>query len=74
MTGLIWVFTGGRHNRFREFLLFTLVSSFSFSAGLVGGPQLIRWFGISTHLAQASFVASSAMVNFIVRKLFVFQR
>ena len=74
VTNAIWVFTGGRHNRVKEFLLFTLVSSISFSAGLAAGPQLIHWFGISTHLAQASFVATSALVNFTVRKLFVFQR
>jgi len=74
VTNAIWVFTGGRHHRVTEFVLFTLVSSVSFFAGLVAGPQLIRWFGISTHLAQASFVATSALVNFTVRKLFVFQR
>jgi putative flippase GtrA len=73
VTNAIWVFTGGRHGRLKEFVLFTFVSSISFAAGLVAGPQLIRWFGISTHLAQASFIASSALVNFIVRKFVVFQ-
>lgn len=74
ITNAIWVFSGGRHHRFKEFVLFTLVSSISFAAGLVAGPQLIRWFGISTHLAQASFIATSALVNFTVRKLFVFRK
>ena len=74
VSNALWVFTGGRHHRFKEFLLFSVVSAFSFGAGLVAGPQLIKWFGISTHLAQASFVVTAAMVNFVIRKFFVFKQ
>ena len=74
LSNALWVFTGGRHSRLKEFLLFNLVSALSFGAGLVAGPQLIRWFGISTHLAQCSFVASSALANFALRKLVIFRR
>lgn len=73
VTNAIWVFTGGRHSRLREFMIFTGVSAVSFSAGLLGGPQLIQWFGISTHLAQASLIVSSAAVNFLARKFIVFR-
>ena len=74
ISNALWVFTGGRHRRFKEFLLFNLVSAISFGAGLVAGPQLIKWFGVSTHLAQASFVATSAAVNFFIRKFFIFRK
>ena len=74
VSNALWVFTGGRHHRIKEFLLFNLVSAISFSFGLVAGPQLIKWFGVSTHLAQASFVVTSATVNFFIRKFFIFQK
>jgi putative flippase GtrA len=74
LTNVFWVFTGGRHDRLKEFFLFTFVSGLSFGSGLVAGPQLIQWFGISTHLAQASFVVASALVNFLARKFLVFKR
>jgi len=73
VTNAFWVFTGGRHHRVKEFLIFTLVNAISFAAGLVAGPQLIKWFGINTHLAQASFVVTSALVNFVIRKFLVFK-
>jgi putative flippase GtrA len=70
----LWVFTGGRHSRVKEFTLFTVVSLIAFVAGLLGGPWLIRYTGISHHLAQGGFVVTSALVNFVVRKFFVFAR
>lgn len=72
LTNVLWVFTTGRHNKTKEFFFFTIVSAVSFSVGLVAGPQLIKWFAVSTHLAEAGFVISSALVNFIIRKSFVF--
>ncbi len=74
LSNAFWVFTGGRHHRIKEFVYFGGVSLGSFGAGLLAGPQLIKWFGISTHLAQGSFVVTSVLVNFVLRKFFVFQR
>jgi putative flippase GtrA len=74
VTNALWVFTGGRHSRLTEFLLFQLVSGLSFGAGLLGGPQLIDWFGISTHLAQGGLIVSSAVFNFLLRKFLIFAR
>lgn len=73
VTNALWVFTGGRHSRFREFTYFTIISLVSFLAGLLGGPLLVRYFNMSEHLAQAGFVLTSALVNFVCRKFFVFQ-
>lgn len=69
---VFWVFTQGRHSRWKEFWLFTLVSAISFAAGLVGGPMLIGWFGVPSWVAQAGFVVTSALVNFVCRKFLVF--
>ncbi len=68
-----WVFTPGRHGRLAEFLLFTLVSSISFVAGIFAGPYLIYRYGISTWLAQGFMLIISALVNFVCRKFFVFK-
>ncbi len=69
-----WVFTQGRHHPVREFLLFTLISGCSFFAGLLGGPKLIGWFGVPSLVAQASFMITSALVNFVCRKFLVFAK
>lgn len=71
---VLWVFTPGRHSRWREFWLFTGVSALSFGAGLFGGPKLIGWFGVPSGVAQAGFIVTSALVNFVCRKFLVFSK
>jgi putative flippase GtrA len=73
ITNSIWVFTGGRHSRVKEFFYFTLISLISFAAGLVGGPLLVRFFGVPFSVSQAGFVVSATMVNFVCRKFLVFK-
>ncbi|NNE92056.1 MAG: GtrA family protein [Verrucomicrobiales bacterium] len=68
----LWVFTPGRHSKWKEFWLFTLISGISFGAGLFGGPELIGWFGIPSWAAQLGFVITSALVNFVCRKFLIF--
>ncbi len=67
-----WVFTGGRHHRVREFLYFTAISFVSFLAGVLGGPIFVR-FGLDPHYAQLGLIVTSALVNFVCRKFFVFK-
>ncbi len=69
-----WVFSPGRHSRTKEFLLFTGVAAIGNAAGIVGGPMLIKWFGIPTWMAQGTFVVTSFLVNFLCRKFLIFQR
>lgn len=73
VTNALWVFNGGRHSRWVEFLLFTGIALVSFLAGILGGPFLIKHFGISHHLAEGGFVITSALVNFLCRKFLVFK-
>ena len=73
-TNVLWVFQPARHHRIVEFLLFTGVAFLGFLAGLLGGPLLIRLFGISTHLAQIFFVVTSVAVNYLCRKFLIFKQ
>ena len=70
----MWVFEGGRHNRWLEFTYFTLISGFSTLVGLAAGPFLIKLFGISTGASQLSLLVTAVLVNYICRKLFIFKR
>jgi putative flippase GtrA len=72
-TNALWVFTGGRHSRRREFIYFTVIGLASFLAGLAAGPLLVKLFGVPFTVAQLGFVVSSALVNFLARKFFVFK-
>ncbi|MFC5455722.1 GtrA family protein [Prosthecobacter fluviatilis] len=73
VTNSLWVFTPGRHHRVLEFIYFSTISSIGFGIGLVSGPYLIKWYGISTFVAQLLLIVSSTLVNFICRKFFVFK-
>lgn len=68
-----WVFQPGRHGKWLEFGLFTLVSFIAFLGGILGGPLLIRFFGINTHLSQVLFVITSTLVNYLCRKFLIFK-
>lgn len=69
-----WVFQGGRHSRWREFLYFTAVSAVANISGLLAGPLLIKAFGISTGLSQLSLVVTAVLVNYLCRKFFIFAK
>lgn len=74
LSNAFWVFTGGRHHRVVEFLIFTAVNVVSGVAGIMAGPFLRAHLGTSWWLAQASLVLTSVLVNFVCRKFFVFQK
>lgn len=73
-TNAVWVFTGGRHGRWVEFLLFTLINVISGAAGIFAGPYLRDSLGTDWWVAQATLVVTSALVNFVCRKFLVFQK
>lgn len=66
-----FVFTPGRHSRGNERLLFLGISFLTFVAGLLSGPLLISR-GLDPWIAQAGLVVSSAILNFLCRKYYVF--
>ncbi len=68
---VIWVFTPGKHSRLREFSLFTLIAFMAFGVGLFGGPYFISK-GLNTWVAQGGFAITSALVNYVCRKVLIF--
>ena len=73
-TNVLWVFQGGRHSRFVEFLLFTLVSGISFVSGIFAIKLLIDTWQVHSLVSQVGFLITAVIVNFICRKLFIFKK
>lgn len=73
VTNVLWVFTSGRHSRLWEFFYFTMISTISFGGGLAAGPALIALLGINSFIAQFTMAFTSALINFVCRKFFVFK-
>ena len=74
VTNVLWVFTGGRHNRWKEFGLFSLINVVSGVAGILAGPFLRDALHTGWWIAQLMLIVTSALVNFVCRKFFVFQK
>ncbi len=68
------VFTPGRHSARKELILFTAVSFLSFALGEFLPFWLIKNANVPTFVVHLSFVLSSALVNFGVRKFLVFEK
>lgn len=68
-----FVFTPGRHKPLVEFALFAGVAAIGTTAGLLGGPKLIDWFGVPTWMSQLTFIFTSFLVNFLCRKFVIFK-
>jgi putative flippase GtrA len=72
ISNVLWVFQSGRYNIFIEILLFYLVSGFSVFLGTMLMGILIRRFGLLTTWAFCSNIFTSVMINYIMRKFFIF--
>ena len=73
-TNSLWVFTGGRHSRLKEFTLFSLINLVSGLAGILAGPALRDALHTGWWIAQLMLIVTSALVNFLCRKFLVFQK
>lgn len=67
-----WVFKSGRHHPFLEILFFYLVSGISIVIGSALMGALIHTFGVTTTAAFFANVLVALMINFLLRKHFVF--
>ncbi|MCR5751656.1 MAG: GtrA family protein [Kiritimatiellae bacterium] len=68
-----YVFTPGRHFWFVEWLLFLAGSGFAIACGSAVIWVLVRYHGMQTTYSFMVNVFVSVMVNFVVRKFFVFK-
>ena len=67
-----WVFKQGRHNRFIEIGLFYLVSGVSVVIGTSMMGFLIRYYGMQTTYAFTANIVSAVMINYGMRKFYIF--
>ncbi len=73
VTNIMWVFERGRHTFLIEIGLFYLVSGISVALGTALMGILIRRFGMLTTYAFAANIVTAVMINYAVRKFFIFQ-
>ena len=73
LINIFWVFESGRHSRVREILFFYLVSGVSFVLGTSLMGFLIHHFGLMTTIAFASNAVVSLLINYVLRKYFIFK-
>jgi putative flippase GtrA len=69
---VLFVFKAGRHERWKELGLFFLVSGISVGIGVLVGALLIRVFGFSTTVSYVAKAVSTTLINYAVRKYFIF--
>jgi putative flippase GtrA len=72
ITNVLWVFHGGRHHIFIEILLFYAVSGISVFLGTILMGILIKRFGLLTTYAFGANIFTAVMINYVVRKFFIF--
>lgn len=73
ITNILWVFERGRHNIVIEILLFYAVSGIAAFIGTIMMGTLIKRFGMLTTYAFASNIFAAVMINYALRKFFIFQ-
>lgn len=72
ITNVVWVFEGGRHHIIIEILLFYAVSGISVFLGTMLMGLLIKRFGLLTTYAFSANIFTAVMINYLVRKFFIF--
>ncbi len=72
ITNILWVFEGGKYPFWIEILLFYCVSGISVFLGTMLMGILIRRFGMLTTYAFSSNIVTAVMINYVMRKFFIF--
>ena len=73
LINITWVFESGRHHRLLEIAYFYLVSGISTIIGSLLMGFLIDRFGVMTTLAFGSNAIVSLVINYALRKRFIFK-
>jgi len=72
LINIYWVFVPGRHHWIIEISLFYLVSAVAVAIGTALMGLLIRRFGMLTTYAFDSNIFSALIINYAMRKFFIF--
>jgi putative flippase GtrA len=70
---ILFVFESGRHNRLLEIGMFYLVSGISLVIGTALMGFLISHYHMQTTIAFSANIVSAVMINYVVRKYFIFK-
>lgn len=73
VTNVLFVFQTGRHHPVMEFVYFTAGSSVSFIISQFAGPWLVHQYGLPTWVAMITNLLAAILLNFVIRKFFVFK-
>jgi len=73
LLNIFWVFESGRHNRIIEIGFFYLVSGVSMGVGTGLMGFLIRYYNMQTTYAFTANLVSALLINFAMRKFFIFK-
>jgi putative flippase GtrA len=73
LMNIYWVFVPGRHSWITEILLFYIVSGVAIAIGTALMGFLIRRFGMMTTYAFGSNLFAAIMINYAMRKFFIFK-
>jgi putative flippase GtrA len=73
LLNIFWVFESGRHNRIIEIGLFYLVSGIGLVVGTGLMGFLIRYYNMQTTYAATAYLISAVLINFAMRKFFIFK-
>lgn len=73
LTNILWVFQGGKYNFIIEICLFYAASAMSVFFGTMLMGILIKRFGILTTYAFSANIVTAVLINYVVRKFFIFQ-
>ena len=73
LINVFWVFKPGRHHRIIEIGLFYLVSGVSVAIGTGMMGFLIRFFTMQTTYAFTVNIVSAVMINYGMRKFYIFK-
>ena len=72
ITNILWVFEGGKYHFIIEILLFYAASGISIFLGSMLMGILIKRFGVLTTYAFGSNIVTAIMINYAMRKFFIF--
>ena len=73
LINVFWVFKPGRHHRIIEIGLFYLVSGVSLVIGTSMMGFLIRYYAMQTTYAFTVNIVSAVMINYGMRKFYIFK-
>ena len=73
ITNILWVFEAGKYHFIIEILLFYAVSGLSMVIGTSLMGLLIKRFGLLTTYAFTTNIFTAVMINYVLRKFFIFQ-